>query len=101
MIEARCPSRSSEWVWGTLSDSREFGLYPESRGNIETLLSLEQTLDKGKARDGEAGSFPVFLPLWRVMPHLYLGMRRSGAEKGLGFAEYEALMREQNGLGWV
>ena len=35
------------------------------------------------------------------MPHLHLERRGSEAGKGLGFAEYEAPMRERAGLGWA
>lgn len=48
--------------------TRAFGLYPESRGNTESLLPPGQVLDKGKTREWRGQGLPGFLPCWRVMP---------------------------------
>lgn len=44
-----------------LSVSGEFGLYPESRGDTEGLLSGEQMLNKGEAREWRGQVIPRFL----------------------------------------
>lgn len=52
--------------------TREFGPYPESRGNMESLLPLGQMLDKGKTREWGGQATPRFVaslerdaPVWK------------------------------------
>lgn len=82
-----------------MSGSGEFRLYPEGRRNTEGLLLLELIFDKGEAREWRGQVIFRFLAQLEGGALLPFGNEREWARKILGFAEYEAPVREQDGLG--
>lgn len=82
-----------------MSGSGEFRLYPEGRRNTESSLLPESMFDKGEAREWRGQVIFRFLAQLEGGALFPFGNEREWARKILGFAEYEAPLREQEGWG--